>query len=40
MEKGRWGMLAELVRDGVLTLKDAAKRAGMSEESFRKMAAL
>lgn len=40
MEKGRWSMLMELVRDGVLTLKDAANRAGMTEESFRKMAAL
>ena len=40
MEKGRWTTLAELVREGVLTLKEAAKKAGMSEEHFRKLAAL
>jgi len=33
-------ILVSLVRDGILTLKDAAKRAGVSEETFRKMAAL
>ena len=38
--EGRWATLAELVREGVLTLKEAAKKAGMSEESFRKIAAL
>ena len=40
MEKGRWITLAELVGEGVLTLKEAAKKAGMSEEKFRKIAAL
>ena len=40
MAKGRWTTLAELVREGVLTLREAAKKAGMSEENFRKLAAL
>ena len=39
-EEGRWTTLAELVREGVLTLKEAAKKAGMSEENFRKLATL
>ena len=38
--KGMRKILVSLVRDGILTLKDAAKRAGVSEETFRKMAAL
>ena len=29
--------LVELVHDGLLTVKEAAKRAGMSEEAFRKL---
>ena len=37
-QEGRWTTLAELVREGVLTLKEAAKKAGMSEENFRKLA--
>ena len=37
--KGRAGALIELVQDGLLTMKEAAKRAGMSEEAFRKLAA-
>ena len=40
MEKGRWTTLAELVHDGILSIKDAAKKAGMTEEKFRKLAAL
>ena len=40
MEKGRWTTLAELVHKGILTLKDAAKMAGMTEDKFRKLAAL
>lgn len=28
----------ELVHDGVITVKDAAERAGMTEEAFRKLA--
>ena len=28
----------ELVHDGLLTMKEAAKRAGMTEEAFRKLA--
>jgi hypothetical protein len=39
-EEGRWTTLVELVQEGILTLKDAAKRAGMSEDKFRKLAAL
>ena len=37
--EGRWTTLMELVQDGLLTMKEAAKRAGMSEEAFRKLAA-
>ena len=40
MEKGRWTTLAELVHDGILSIKDAAKKAGMTEDKFRKLAAL
>ena len=40
MEKGRWTTLAELVHKGILTIKDAAQMAGMSEGKFRKLAAL
>ena len=36
--EGRWVTLVELVHDGLLTVKEAAKRAGMSEEAFRKLA--
>ena len=39
-KEGRWSTLAELVRENILSLKDAAKKAGMSEEHFRKIAAL
>lgn len=39
-EEGRWTTLVELVQEGILTLKDAAKRAGMPEDKFRKLAAL
>ena len=35
--EGRWTTLVELVHDGLLTVKEAAKRAGMSEEAFRKL---
>ena len=37
-EEGRWTTLVELVHDGLLTVKEAAKRAGMTEEAFRKLA--
>ena len=33
-------VLSGLVRDGVLTLKDAAARAGVAPEEFRKRAAM
>ena len=36
--EGRWATLVELVHDGLLTVKEAAKRAGMSEVAFRKLA--
>lgn len=36
-EEGRWATLVELVHDGLLTMKEAAKRAGMTEEAFRKL---
>ncbi len=35
--EGRWATLVELVHDGLLTVKEAAKRAGMTEEAFRKL---
>ena len=35
---GRVGMLKELVRDGVLTLGQAAEKAGMTEKDFQKAA--
>ena len=35
--EGRWATLVELVHDGLLTVKKAAKRAGMTEEAFRKL---
>ena len=35
--EGRWATWVELVHDGLLTVKEAAKRAGMSEEAFRKL---
>ncbi len=36
--EGRWKVLMELVHDGIITVKEAAKRAGMTEEAFRKLA--
>ena len=38
--EGKMELLTGLVRDGLLSLKVAAQRAGVSEETFRKMAAL
>ena len=38
--EGKLSTLYELVKDGVLSLAEAAKRAGMSEDSFRKMTML
>ncbi len=38
--EGRWAILTELVRDGIITVKEAAKRAGMTEEVFRKLSML
>ena len=35
--EGRWTTLVELVHDGLLTVKEASKRAGMTEEAFRKL---
>ena len=35
MEKGTVQVLISLVKDGILSISDAARRAGMSEESFR-----
>ena len=32
--EGKLSMLYELTKDGVLTLAEAAKRAGMSEKAF------
>ena len=35
--KGKAEALLGLVHDGLLTMKEAAKRAGMTEEAFRKL---
>ncbi len=34
MEKGAIQMLKALVKDGVLSIKDASKRANMTEQEF------
>lgn len=39
-KNGRWKTLVELVRKGYLSIKLAAKEAGMSEAEFRKAAML
>ncbi len=39
-EEGRIIMLKDLIADGILTVAMAAKKMGMSEEAFRKMAML
>ena len=38
--EGRLRTLCELVKDGILSNMDAAKRAGMSLEEFRKAVAM
>lgn len=38
--EGRTSAFAELVRDGVMSLSEAAKRAGLSEAAFKKIAML
>ncbi len=40
MSKGKLKMLAELVKDGVLTLSDAAERANMTVSEFKEKASL
>ena len=35
LEKGKVSALAELVKDGILTLKQAAERMGMSVAKFK-----
>ena len=35
IKEGTVNILISLVNDGILSIADAAKRAGMSEESFR-----
>lgn len=39
-KSGRWETLTELVKDGMISLRDAAKKAGMTEAAFRKAAML
>lgn len=34
-QEGRNSMLIELVKDGIITIAEAAKRAGISESSFK-----
>ena len=36
IKEGTVNILISLVKDGILSISDAAKRAGMSEESFRR----
>lgn len=38
--EGRLRILCDLVKDGILSNMDAAKRAGMSLEEFRKAVAM
>lgn len=38
--EGRMNMLMELVRKNILSIKDAAEQAGMTEAAFKKMAML
>ena len=40
LREGRRGMLADLVKEGIISITVAAKKAGMTEEAFRKMAML
>ncbi len=40
MKKGALQMLASLVKDGMIALSDAAAKAGMSEEMFKKQTGL
>ena len=35
IKEGTVNVLISLVKDGILSISDAARRAGMSEESFR-----
>ena len=35
IKEGTINVLISLVKDGILSISDAARRAGMSEESFR-----
>ena len=39
-KRGGWETLTELVKDGMISLRDAAKKAGMTEAEFRKAAML
>ena len=36
IKKGKFETLFELIKDGIITLKEAAKRMKMSEKSFKK----
>ena len=40
IEKGKFDMLVSLVKDGLLSLSDAAKRADLSTDDFRVKAGL
>lgn len=40
LKEGRRGVLADLVKEGIISITVAAKKAGMTEEAFRKMAML
>jgi predicted HTH domain antitoxin len=39
-EDGRFSMLIDLVKEGMLSLSDAAKKAGLSIDEFKKAAML
>lgn len=40
IKEGRVAAFAEMVRDGIISIAEAAKRSGLTEAAFRKMAVL
>lgn len=40
IKEGRVAAFAEMVRDGVISIAEAAKRSGLTEAAFKKIAVL
>ena len=40
LKEGRIAAFAEMVRDGVISISEAAKRSGLTEAAFKKIAVL